>query len=93
MNETFQSIWDFFTKVWSTELFGAGTVTIGGILMLIVLFALVVMAERLLQRLIIRRFLSKTRLQSSLQYGLSRIFGYLLMAIVFHSFFDVCSFR
>ena len=92
MNETFQSIWDFFTKVWSTELFGAGTVTIGGILMLIVLFALVVMAERLLQRLIIRRFLSKTRLQSSLQYGLSRIFGYLLMAIGFYIAFQIAGF-
>ena len=92
MNETFQSIWDFFTKVWSTELFGAGTVTIGGILILIVLFALVVMAERLLQRLIIRRFLSKTRLQSSLQYGLSRIFGYLLMAIGFYIAFQIAGF-
>ena len=92
MNDTFQSIWDFFTKVWSTELFGAGTVTIGGILMLIVLFALVVMAERLLQRLIIRRFLSKTRLQSSLQYGLSRIFGYLLMAIGFYIAFQIAGF-
>lgn len=92
MNETFLSIWNFITKVWATELFGAGTVTIGGVLMLIVLFALVVMAERLLQRLIIRRFLSKTRLQSSLQYGLSRIFGYLLMAIGFYIAFQIAGF-
>ena len=92
MNETFLSIWNFITKVWAAELFGAGTVTIGGVLMLIVLFALVVMAERLLQRLIIRRFLSKTRLQSSLQYGLSRIFGYLLMAIGFYIAFQIAGF-
>jgi len=92
VNETFLSIWNFITKVWAAELFGAGTVTIGGVLMLIVLFALVVMAERLLQRLIIRRFLSKTRLQSSLQYGLSRIFGYLLMAIGFYIAFQIAGF-
>ncbi len=92
MNETFQSIWNFITKVWGTELFGAGTVTIGGILMLIILFALVVMVERLLQRLIIRRFLSKTRLQPSLQYGLSRIFGYLLIAIGFYIAFQIAGF-
>jgi len=92
VNETLQSIWSFITKVWGTELFGAGTVTIGGILMLIILFALVVMAERLLQRLIIRRFLYKTRLQPSLQYGLSRIFGYILIAIGFYIAFQIAGF-
>ena len=92
MNETLQSIWSFITKVWGAELFGAGTVTIGGILMLIILFALVVMAERLLQRLIIRRFLYKTRLQPSLQYGLSRLSGYILIAVGFYIAFQIAGF-
>ncbi len=75
--------------VWNTELFGPDTVTIGGILLLVFLFASVIIAERFLQRLLIRRFLSKTRLQLSLQYGLSRILGYALIAIGFYVAFQV----
>ena len=59
VNETLQSVWNFIIEIWGTELFGDGTVTIGGILMVIILFVLVVIIERFLQRLIIRRFLSK----------------------------------
>ena len=92
MNDTLQSIWNFVAKVWGAELFGDGTVTIGGILMIVFLFAIVIVAERLLQRLIIRRFLSKTRLQNSLQYGLSRIFGYILIAIGFYIAFQIAGF-
>ena len=84
MNEALQTIWDFIVEVWTTELFGPDTVTIGGILMLVFLFASVIIVERILQRLLIRRFLSKTRLQPSLQYGLSRIIGYTLIAIGFY---------
>ena len=89
VNETLLAIWDFIVKVWATELFGPDTVTIGGILLLILLFASVIIAERLLQRWLIRRLLSKTRLQASLQYGLSRILGYALIAIGFYVAFQV----
>ena len=92
MNEALQTIWDFIVKVWTTELFGPDTVTIGGILMLVFLFASVIIVERILQRLLIRRFLSKTRLQLSLQYGLSRIIGYTLIAIGFYVAFQSVGF-
>ncbi len=92
MNETLQVIWDFIVKAWTTELFGADTVTIGGILLLVFLFVSVIIVERILQRLLIRRFLSKTRLQPSLQYGLSRIFGYTLIAIGFYVAFQAVGF-
>ena len=92
MNETLQAIWDFTVKAWITELFGPDTVTIGGILLLVFLFASVIIVERILQRLLIRRFLSKTRLQPSLQYGLSRIFGYTLIAIGFYVAFQAVGF-
>ena len=92
MNETLQVIWDFIVKAWITELFGPDTVTIGGILLLVFLFASVIIVERILQRLLIRRFLSKTRLQPSLQYGLSRIFGYTLIAIGFYVAFQAVGF-
>jgi small-conductance mechanosensitive channel len=92
MSETLQAIWDFIVKVWTTELFGPDTVTIGGILMLVFLFASVIIVERILQRLLIRRFLSKTRLQPSLQFGLSRIIGYTLIAIGFYVAFQSVGF-
>ena len=88
MSETLQAIRDFIVKVWTTELFGPDTVTIGGILILVFLFASVIIVERILQRLLIRRFLSKTRLQPSLQFGLSRIIGYTLSAIGFYVAFQ-----
>ena len=92
MNEALQTIWDFIVKVWTTELFGPDTVTIGDILMLVFLFASVIIVERILQRLLIRRFLSKTQLQPSLQYGLSRIIGYTLIAIGFYVAFQSVGF-
>jgi len=92
MSETLQAIRDFIVKVWTTELFGPDTVTIGGILMLVFLFASVIIVERILQRLLIRRFLSKTRLQPSLQFGLSRIIGYTLIAIGFYVAFQSVGF-
>ena len=92
MSETLQAIRDFIVKVWTTELFGPDTVTIGGILILVFLFASVIIVERILQRLLIRRFLSKTRLQPSLQFGLSRIIGYTLIAIGFYVAFQAVGF-
>ena len=92
MNETLQAIRDLIVKVWTTELFGPDTVTIGGILMLVFLFVSVIIVERILQRLLIRRFLSKTRLQPSLQFGLSRIIGYTLIAIGFYVAFQAVGF-
>ena len=92
MNETLQAIWGFIVRAWSIELFGPDTVTIGGILLLVFLFASVIIVERFLQRLLIRRFLSKTRLQPSLQFGLSRIIGYMLIAIGFYVAFQAVGF-
>ena len=92
MSETLQAIRDFIVKVWTAELFGPDTVTIGGILLLVFLFASVIIVERILQRLLIRRFLSKTRLQPSLQFGLSRIIGYTLIAIGFYVAFQSVGF-
>ena len=92
MNETLQAIWGFIVRAWTIELLGPDTVTIGGILLLVFLFASVIIVERFLQRLLIRRFLSTTRLQPSLQFGLSRIIGYMLIAIGFYGAFQAVGF-
>ena len=87
MNETLQTIKQFCVKVWSTELFGS--VTIGSILLLLILFASVIIIERIVQKQLIRRFLSRTKLQPSLQFGLSRIIGYTLIAVGFYVAFQL----
>jgi small-conductance mechanosensitive channel len=86
MNETLQAIKQFVVKVWNTELIG--TVTIGNVLLLLILFASVIILERIVQKQVIRRFLSRTKLQPSLQFGLSRIIGYTLLAIGFYIAFQ-----
>ena len=87
MNETLQTIKQFCVKVWNTELFAS--VTIGSILLLLILFASVIIIERIVQKQLIRRFLSRTKLQSSLQFGLSRIIGYTLIAGGFYVAFQL----
>ena len=87
MNETLQTIKQFCVKVWNTELFGS--VTIGSILLLLILFASVIIIERIVQKQLIRRFLSRTKLQPSLQFGLSRIIGYTLIAVGFYVAFQL----
>jgi len=87
MDETLQAIKQFLVKVWYAELFGF--VTLGNILLLVILFASVLVVERILQRHLIRRFFAKTKLQQSLQFGLSRIIGYTLIAIGFYVAFQV----
>ena len=82
MNETLQTIKQFCVKVWNSELFSS--VTIGSILLLLILFASVIIIERIVQKQLIRRFLSRTKLQPSLQFGLSRIIGYTLIAVGFY---------
>jgi small-conductance mechanosensitive channel len=87
MNETLQTTKQFCVKVWNTELFGS--VTIGSILLLLILFASVIIVERIVQKQLIRRFLSRTKLQPSLQFGLSRIIGYTLIAVGFYVAFQL----
>ncbi len=87
MNEILQTIKQFCVKVWNTELFSS--VTIGSILLLLILFASVIIIERIVQKQLIRRFLSRTKLQPSLQFGLSRIIGYTLIAVGFYVAFQL----
>ena len=87
MNEILQTIKQFCVKVWNIELFGS--VTIGSVFLLLILFASVIIIERIVQKQLIRRFLSRTKLQPSLQFGLSRIIGYTLIAVGFYVAFQL----
>jgi small-conductance mechanosensitive channel len=87
MNETLQTIKQFCVQIWNTELFGS--VTIGSVFFLLILFAAVIIVERIVQKQLIRRFLSKTKLQPSLQFGMSRIIGYTMIAVGFYVAFQL----
>ena len=87
MNETLQTIKQLCVKVWNIELFGS--VTIGSVFLLLILFASVIIVERIVQKQLIRRFLCRTKLQPSLQFGLSRIIGYTLIAVGFYVAFQL----
>jgi small-conductance mechanosensitive channel len=87
MNETLQTIKQFCVQIWNTELFGS--VTIGSVFLLLILFAAVIIVERIVQKQLIRRFLSKTKLQPSLQFGMSRIIGYTMIAVGFYVAFQL----
>ena len=87
MNETLQTIKQFCVKVWNIELFGS--VTIGSVFLLLILFASVIIVERIVQKQLIRRFLCRTKLQPSLQFGMSRIIGYTMIAVGFYVAFQL----
>ncbi|MBT3615342.1 MAG: hypothetical protein HN524_05095, partial [Verrucomicrobia bacterium] len=48
MNEILQTIKQFCVKVWNIELFGS--VTIGSLFLLLILFASVIIVERIVQK-------------------------------------------
>ncbi len=60
---------------------GGNTVTLAGIVELMVLVAVVLVAERIIRRQLITRVLRRTRLDLPLQYAIGRIAGYLFIAL------------
>jgi small-conductance mechanosensitive channel len=60
---------------------GEGTVTLAGIVGLIVLVISVLVLERIVRRQLVNRLLRRTRLDLPLQYALGRITGYVFIAL------------
>jgi len=60
---------------------GDGTVTLAGIASLLLLVVGVFIVERLIRRQLVTRLLRRTRLDSSLQYAIARIAGYVFIAL------------
>jgi len=62
---------------------GNSTLTLGGVLELLVLVALVLILERFLRRFLINRVLSRTKMEPSLRFAISRFVGYLFIVVGF----------
>src|SRR2546426_6554022 len=63
-------------------------ITVGSLLLLIVLFGLVILAERIFRRHFITRVLRRTHLAPGLQFTLGRILGYAILALGFYISFQ-----
>jgi small-conductance mechanosensitive channel len=84
MNDTLHRWWTAIQSVFSYSFkLGNGEVTLNGILQMLVLMVLVLVAERYLRKLLIRRVLTRTHLEPDLQYAVSRFVGYCFIAVGF----------
>jgi small-conductance mechanosensitive channel len=63
-------------------------ITVGSLFLLIVLFGVVIVAERTVRRHFITRVLRRTHLAPGLQFTLARILGYALLALGFYISFQ-----
>jgi small-conductance mechanosensitive channel len=83
MNNATNSVLNAVQQVFDYPLFklGEGALTLGLILKLLLLFALVLAAEQVLRRYFTTRLLKRTRLDAALQYGIARIGGYIFILL------------
>lgn len=79
-------MFDSLERVFSYRLLklGESYLTVAGLLELLVLLALVLVAEWLLRRYVVRRALQRTRLDASLQFAVARMSGYAFIALGFY---------
>jgi small-conductance mechanosensitive channel len=91
MSETTSQWWTVIQKVINYPLFelGDNDLTLSRILKLLVVVALVLVAERYLRRVLRRRVLARTKLDPDLQYAVSRFVGYCFIAVGFFFAFKV----
>jgi len=80
---------EFFTsahRILTYPLFPLGKteLTLGSIITFLVLCILVILIERSFRRFLLHRVLSRTNMDASMQYTVSRIAGYLILAIGFY---------
>ncbi len=83
MSETFSQWLDYLVRIFTYPLFELGKtqVDLAVLLKLLLLLMIVVVGERVLRKYLLLRFLKRTRLDSSLQFGLSRLAGYIILAL------------
>jgi len=70
-------------RVLDYPVFPSSGITVASLLALVLLFGLVVLAERVVRRYFITRLLGRTHLEPAMQFALARVVGYALLALGF----------
>jgi len=70
-------------RVLDYPLFPSSGITVASLLTLVILFGLVVLAERVVRSYFTTRLLRRTHLEPSMQFALARVVGYALLALGF----------
>jgi small-conductance mechanosensitive channel len=71
-------------RVLDYPVFPSSGITVASLLALVLLFGLVVLAERVVRRYFITRLLRGTHLEPALQFALARVMGYALLGLGFY---------
>jgi small-conductance mechanosensitive channel len=71
-------------RVLNYPVFPSGGITVASLLALILLFALVVIGERVLRRYFVTRLLQRTHMQPALQFAVARVVGYAILVLGFY---------
>ena len=84
------SAWGLLKTIFTYELkLGAMRVSLNGVLLLLLMFGLVIVLEKVIREKVIMRIFEKTDFPEALEYGIARIMGYAFMVIGFYLAFQV----
>ena len=84
------SAWGLIKTIFTYELkLGAMRVSLNGVLLLLLMFGLVIVLEKVIRERVIMRIFEKTDFPEALEYGIARIMGYVFMVIGFYLAFQV----
>ena len=84
------SVWGVIKSVFTYEVkLGAMRVSLNGVFLLLFMFGLVIMLEKVIRERVIMRIFEKTDFPEALEYGIARILGYMFMVIGFYMAFQV----
>jgi small-conductance mechanosensitive channel len=84
MKTLFKDISETLHHVLDYPVFPSSGITVASLLALILLFGLVIVAERIFRRQVVMRMLKRTHLEPALQFTLARVTGYALLALGFY---------
>jgi small-conductance mechanosensitive channel len=68
-------------RVMDYPIFPSSGITVASLLALVLLFGLVVLAERVVRRYFVTRLLRRTHLEPAMQFALARVIGYALLGL------------
>jgi small-conductance mechanosensitive channel len=81
MTNVFGDIAGTLRRVLDYPIFPSSGITVTSLLVLILLFGLVLLAERIFRRYFVTRLLQRTHLEPALQFALARVVGYCLLGL------------